>query len=63
MYKSIFIWVLFGLMMILVFNLLDTSKPQEEMIFSDFMIKLQNNEIVEVVITQPENLMMGKLKN
>jgi cell division protease FtsH len=63
LYKSIFIWVLFGLMMILVFNLLDTTKPQEEMIFSDFMMKLQNNEIVEVVISQPENLMMGTLKN
>ncbi len=63
MYKSIFIWVLFGLMMILVFNLLDTSKPQDEMIFSDFMMKLQNNEIVDVVISQPENLMLGTLKN
>jgi cell division protease FtsH len=50
-------------MMILVFNLLDTTKPQEEMIFSDFMMKLQNNEIVEVVISQPENLMIGTLKD
>ena len=63
MYKSIFIWVLFGLMMILVFNLLDTSTPQEEMIFSDFMIKLQQNEVLDVTITQPENLMIGTLKS
>lgn len=63
MYKSIFIWVLFGLMMILVFNLLDTSKPQEEMVFSDFMTRLQQNEVVDVTISQPENLMTGTLKN
>jgi len=50
-------------MMILVFNLLDTSKPQEEMIFSDFMMKLQQNEVLDVTISQPENVMMGTLKS
>ncbi len=63
MYKSIIIWVLFGLMMILVFNLLETSKPQEELIFSDFMIKLQQDEVAEVTIKKPENLIIGTLKN
>ena len=63
MYKSIIIWVLFGLMMILVFNLLETSSPQEELIFSDFMIKLQQDEVAEVTIKKPENLIMGSLKN
>ncbi len=63
MYKSIAIWVLFGLMMILVFNLLDSTKPPAEMIFSDFMLKLQQNEVVEVVIKQPENMITGTLKS
>ncbi len=63
MYKSIAIWVLFGLMMILVFNLLETSKPSEEMIFSDFTAMLQQGEIAEVTIKKPENLIVGTLKN
>ncbi len=50
-------------MMILVFNLLDSSKPPAEMIFSDFMLKLQQNEVVEVVIKQPENMITGTLKS
>jgi len=63
LYKSIAIWVLFGLMMILVFNLLETSKPDEEMVFSDFTAKLQQGEVAEVTIKQPENLMVGILKS
>lgn len=63
MYRSIAIWVLFGLMMILVFNLLETSKPNEEMIFSDFSASLQLGEIAEVTITKPENLIIGTMKN
>ncbi len=63
MYKSILIWVLFGLMMIFVFNLLDTSQQPEEMIFSDFMSQLEQNAVVDVVIQQPENIMTGTLKN
>jgi len=63
LYKSIAIWVLFGLMMILVFNLLETSKPDEEMVFSDFIVKLQQGEVAEVTIQQPENLMVGILKS
>jgi cell division protease FtsH len=62
-YKSIAIWVLFGLMMILIFNLLETSKPNEEMIFSDFTMKLQQGEVAEVTIKKPETLIMGTLKN
>lgn len=63
MYKSIIIWVLFGLMMILVFNLLETSKPQEEIIFSDFILNVQQDEVAEVTIQKPENLIIGTLKN
>ena len=63
MYKSIIIWVLFGLMMILVFNLLETSKPDDEIVFSDFITKLQQDEVTEVTIKKPENLIVGTLKN
>ncbi len=63
MYKSIAIWVLFGLMMILVFNLLETSKQDNEMIFSDFSARLEQGEIAEVTIQQPENLIAGTLKS
>lgn len=63
MYKSILIWVLFGLMMILVFNLFSVPKGVEEIIFSDFMTKLNNDEIAEVTIKKPENLITGTLKN
>ncbi len=63
MYKSIVIWVLFGLMMILVFNLLETSKPDDEIVFSDFIVKLQQDEVSEVTIKKPENLIVGTLKS
>ncbi len=63
MYKSIIIWVLFGLMMILVFNLLETSKPNEEIGFSDFMLKVQQDEVSDVTITKPENQILGTLKS
>ncbi|MBI5056737.1 MAG: ATP-dependent metallopeptidase FtsH/Yme1/Tma family protein [Nitrospirae bacterium] len=63
LYKSIVIWVLFGLMMILAFNLLDTSKPDDEIVFSDFMTKLQQGEVTEVTIKKPENVIIGTLKS
>jgi cell division protease FtsH len=63
LYRSIIIWVLFGLMMILVFNLFNVPRGIEEIIFSDFMTKLENDEIVEVTIKKPENLITGTLKN
>jgi cell division protease FtsH len=50
-------------MMILVFNLLETSKPNEEMIFSDFSASLQLGEVAEVTISKPENLIIGTMKN
>ncbi len=63
MYKSIVIWILFGLMMILVFNLLETSKPDDEIVFSDFIAKLQQDEVSEVTIKKPENLIVGTMKS
>jgi cell division protease FtsH len=50
-------------MMILVFNLLETSKQNEEMIFSDFSAQLQQGQIAEVTIQKPENLIIGVMKN
>ncbi|RJQ50952.1 MAG: ATP-dependent metallopeptidase FtsH/Yme1/Tma family protein [Nitrospiraceae bacterium] len=50
-------------MMILAFNLLETSKPDEEMIFSDFVTKLQQGEIADVIIKKPENSISGTLTN
>ncbi|MCK5286315.1 MAG: ATP-dependent zinc metalloprotease FtsH [Thermodesulfovibrionia bacterium] len=50
-------------MMILVFNLFSIPKGVEEIIFSDFMAKLNSDEIAEVTIKKPENLITGTLKN
>lgn len=63
LYKNIVVWVLFGLMMILVFNLFSAPKGPQEMAFSDFMLNLENNEITEVTIRKPENLIIGNLKD
>jgi len=50
-------------MMILVFNLLETSKPNEEIGFSDFMQKVQQDEVSEVTIQKPDNLISGAFKS
>jgi cell division protease FtsH len=50
-------------MMIFVFNMLESSKQNEEMIFSDFMIKVKQGEVAEVTIKKPENLIIGTLKD
>ena len=63
MYKSIIVWVLFGLMMILVFNLVSAPKTVEEMAFSEFIGLLENSEVVEVTIQMPANLISGELKD
>ena len=50
-YRSLFVWLLIGIMMILLFNLLSTPKKMEqEMIFSDFMTRLEAGEVQEVTI-------------
>ncbi len=63
MHRNIIVWILFGLMMILVFNLFSVPKGAQEMAFSDFMLKLENSEIAEVTIKKPENLIIGTLKD
>ncbi|MDA8241271.1 MAG: ATP-dependent zinc metalloprotease FtsH [Nitrospiraceae bacterium] len=61
-YRSLFIWLLIGLMVILLFNLLNApKKTAEEMIFSDFLTKLDAGQIDEVTIK--ENAITGRLKD
>jgi cell division protease FtsH len=51
-----------GLIMILLFNLVSTPKKMEdEVIFSDFMTRVEAGEVDEVVIK--ENLITGRLKD
>jgi cell division protease FtsH len=51
-----------GLIMILLFNLVSTPKKMEdEIIFSDFMTKVEAGEVDEVVIK--ENLITGRLRD
>lgn len=61
-YRSLFIWLLIGLMIILLFNLLNTpKKTQEDMIFSEFLTKLEAGQIDEVTIK--ENSINGRLRD
>jgi len=56
-YRSLFIWLLIGIMIILLFNLLNTPKKmQEEIIFSEFMTRLDEGNVEEVTIKESENL-------
>lgn len=61
-YRSLFIWLMIGLIMILLFNLVSTPKKMEdEVIFSDFMTKVKAGEVEDVVIK--ENLITGRLRD
>ncbi|MBF0539715.1 MAG: ATP-dependent zinc metalloprotease FtsH [Nitrospirae bacterium] len=61
-YKNIFIWLLIGGLMIVLFNLLSIQKPvQEEMIFSEFVDSIDQGKVVDITIK--ENEISGKLKD
>jgi cell division protease FtsH len=61
-YRSLFIWLIIGIMIILLFNLLNApQKTQEEIIFSEFMTKLDADQIDEVTIK--ENSITGRFKD
>jgi cell division protease FtsH len=61
-YKSLFVWLLIGVMVILLFNLLNTpKKAEEEIIFSDFMTKVESGEVEDVVIK--DTFVTGKLRD
>ncbi|MEK6673114.1 MAG: ATP-dependent zinc metalloprotease FtsH [Nitrospirota bacterium] len=61
-YKSLFVWLMIGLVMILLFNLVSTPpKMEDEVMFSDFMTKVDSGEVEEVIIK--ESYISGRLKD
>ena len=60
-YKSLIIWLVIGVMMIALFNLLNVpQKGEEELIFSDFMTKLEAGQVEDVTIKG--SIINGQLK-
>jgi len=50
-YRSLFIWLFVGIIIIILFNLFNApKKPGEEIIFSDFMARLEAGQVAEVTI-------------
>jgi cell division protease FtsH len=61
-YRSLFIWLIIGVMMILLFNLFNApKKSDQEMIFSEFMTRLSAGEVSEVSIKG--SVISGELKD
>ena len=61
-YRNLFVWLLMIVMTILLFNLLSAPKKvEDEMIFSEFITKLDAGDVEEVVIK--ENQVTGRLKD
>ena len=61
-YRSLFVWLLIGVMMILLFNLFSApKKAEQEMIFSEFLTRLDAGEIVEITIKG--STILGQLKD
>ncbi|MDI6890211.1 MAG: ATP-dependent zinc metalloprotease FtsH [Thermodesulfovibrionales bacterium] len=61
-YRSLFAWLFIGMMIILLFNLFSTPKKVgEEVIFSEFMTRLEAGEVEEVVIK--DSHITGQLKD
>ncbi len=62
MYKSLFIWLLIGMAMILLFNLFNVPpKSEKEIIFSEFISKVESGDVDEVTIK--ENYITGRFKD
>src|SRR3972149_4685904 len=50
-FKNLALWLVIGLIMVLVFNIFNQSPSmQKELIFSDFMTKVERGEVSEVTI-------------
>jgi cell division protease FtsH len=61
MYKSLLIWLLIGISMILIFNLFSVPpKGEQEIIFSEFISKVEAGEVEEVTIK--DNFITGRFK-
>lgn len=62
MYKSLFVWLLIGMAMILLFNLFNVPpKSEKEIIFSEFISKVESGDVDEVTIK--ENYITGRFKD
>ncbi len=60
--KTLIIWLIIGVCIIALFNLFSVpQKNEKEIIFSEFLLKVQNGEIEEVVIK--DTAINGKLKD
>ncbi len=61
-YRSLFIWLFIGIMIILLFNIMSYPKKTDgEMIFSEFLSKLEAGQVAEVTIKG--SLINGQLKD
>lgn len=61
-YRNLFIWLIIGVMMILLFNLFSApKKTEQEIIFSEFMTKLEGGDVEEVTIKG--NNITGQLRD
>ena len=50
-FKNLALWLVIGLIMVLVFNIFNQTQPmQKELIFSDFMAKVERGEVGEVTL-------------
>ncbi|MDA8326532.1 MAG: ATP-dependent zinc metalloprotease FtsH [Nitrospiraceae bacterium] len=60
--RGVFIWLLIGVLMILLFNLLSSpKKTAQEIVFSDFIQQVQTGNVTDVVIK--DNSITGRLKD
>lgn len=60
--KTLLIWLIIGISIIALFNLLSMpQKSEKELIFSEFLLKVQGGEIEELLIK--DNTITGKLKD
>jgi len=60
--KTLLIWLVIGVSIIALFNLFSVpQKSEKEIIFSEFLIKLQNNQVEEAQIK--DSSITGKLKD
>jgi cell division protease FtsH len=58
--KNLALWLVIGLIVVLVFNIFNQSQPmQRELIFSDFMTKVERGEVAEVTLKGAE--ILGRL--
>ena len=61
-YKNLALWMVIGLIVILLFNLFQAKEsPRDEIVFSDFLKKVETGEVREVTLRG--NMVSGKLAN